>query len=187
MIAKFVDSVKQYDGTQLCSLWAFRNFGLQGDSIVSFRGRCHVQIDHMVDLADVRANDSIYSEDMLHFIVEHFDMDLEKTVTRQRLLIAIIKEVLEDLTGCRLKRNGDDLYLNDAKLSVSIATLSPVSTVIHTGINISSNNTPVPTVSITDLGWPENRSAELADKIGQRYANEIESIRLARCKVRGVQ
>lgn len=187
MIAKYVDSVKHYDGTQLGSLWAFRNFGFQGDSIVSFRGSCDVSIKHMVDLADVRANDSIYSEDMLHFIVEHFDMDLEKTIVRQRLLISIIKELLEELTGCKLKRSGDDLYLNTRKLSVSIATLSPVSSMIHTGINISSKNTPVPTVSTLDLGWPVTHCQELATEIANRYAAEMDSIKLARCKVRGVE
>ncbi|WP_031513974.1 DUF366 family protein [Desulfofalx alkaliphila] len=186
MIGKFIQENITYDGSQLSSLWAFRNFGLQGDSIVSFRGSCEVKIDAMVDLADVRDGDSIYSEDMLHFIVEHFDMDLEKAVTRQRLLITIIKELLEELTGCRLKRKGDDLYHGENKLSVSIATLSPVSSMIHTAINISSNNTPVPTISTSELGWPEHRSAELAEEICQRYVAEINSIFMARCKVRGV-
>ncbi|MBM7855286.1 hypothetical protein JOC37_001679 [Desulfohalotomaculum tongense] len=186
MIDKFVREITHYDGSQLSSLWAFRNFGIQGDSIISFRGSCDVQLSHMVDLADVRAGDSIYSEDMLHFIIEHFDMDLEKTVTRQRLLISIIKELLEEETSCRLIRRGDDLYQGSRKLSVSIATLSPVSTMIHTGINISSHNTPVPTVSISELGWPEDRSEELAAEICARYVAEINSIKMARCKVRGV-
>ncbi|MBO8138043.1 MAG: DUF366 family protein [Desulfotomaculum sp.] len=186
MIRKFVQEITHYDGTQLSSLWAFRNLGIQGDSIISFRGSCNVSLSHMVDLADVRAGEDIYSEDMLHFIIEHFDMDLEKTITRQRLLISIIKEILEEKTSCHLKRRGDDLYQGNRKLSVSIATLSPVSSMIHTGINISSRNTPVPTVSISELGWPEERSSELAELISKRYIDEINSIKMARCKVRGV-
>ncbi|MCD5406644.1 MAG: DUF366 family protein [Desulfotomaculum sp.] len=186
MISKFIKEVNHYDGSQLNSLWALRNFGLQGDSIISFRGSCDIQPVNMVDLVDVRAKDSIFSTDMLHFIIEHFDLDLEKTITRQRLLICIIKEVLEEQTGCRLKRQGDDLYRDKLKLSISIATLSPVSAMIHTGINISVKNTPVPTVSISELGWSKQCYLELAVEIANRYGAEIESIRMARCKVRGV-
>ncbi|MTI81011.1 MAG: DUF366 family protein [Firmicutes bacterium] len=183
---KFVQEVTHYNGTQLSSLWAYKNFGIQGDSIISFRGSCQVNLSHMVDLADVRSGDTIYSEDMLHFIIEHFDMDLEKTVTRQRMLITIIKDALEEETGSRLHRQGDDLYMEERKLSVSIATLSPVSTLIHTGINISSKNTPLPTVSTHELGCPEENSEILAEKIMRRYVDEINSIKMARCKVRGV-
>lgn len=186
MLGRFVEDTVTYDGTQLSSLWAFKNYGIQGDSIVSFRGGCKVELTHMVDLADVLQQDTIFSEDMLHFIVEHFDMDLEKTVTRQRLLMAIIKEILEERTGCKLNRSGDDLYHGSNKLSVSIATLSPVSTMIHTGLNISSQNTPVNTVSVVELGWPENSIKELAVEIINNYVSEIEGIKMARCKVRGV-
>ena len=157
---------------------------MQGDSIVAFTGPCRVELTEMVDQEDVRAGAAIFSELMLHFIVEHFDLDLEKTVTRQRLLIAIIKDTITELSGPGLRRQGDDLYLDERKLSVSIATLSPVSTVIHTGLNLSSRNTPVPTVSLPELGIDPRQLGEL---VLQRYQQEINSIRLARCKVRGVQ
>ncbi|MCL5046252.1 MAG: DUF366 family protein, partial [Actinobacteria bacterium] len=49
----FLPEFIKYDGRQLSSLWAFRNFGIQGDSIVAFRGPCHVELTEMVDLADV--------------------------------------------------------------------------------------------------------------------------------------
>lgn len=185
---KYTNAIEQqitYDGTQLSSLWAYKNFGLQGDSIVAFRGPCHVKLDKMVDLADVLAEEHIYSEEMLHFIIEHFDMDLEKTVIRQRLLIAIIRELLEEALGIKLTRDGDDLFLGDGKLSVSIATLSPVSTMIHTGLNVSSANTPVQTVSLADLGVKDIHA--FADKVLTAYTAETESIRMARCKVRGVE
>lgn len=175
-----------YNGTQLSSLYAFRNLGIQGDSIICFRGICNVELTELVDLADVRDNAPIYSEDMLHFIIEHFDNDLEKTVIRQRLLIAIIKEIIEKKTGSILIRSGDDLYLNNLKLSVSIATASPVSTMIHTGLNISSHNTPVPTISLIDLGIENDEMLSLGATISQAYSEEMNSIRLARCKVRGV-
>lgn len=186
MLVQVFQAPLKYDGTQLSSLFAFRNFGLQGDSILCFRGGCQVALTEMVDLADVRANSPIFSEDMLHFIIEHFDHHLESTVIRQRLFIAIIKEIIEDRTGIKFFRSGDDLYKDNLKLSVSIATASPVSTMIHTGLNVSSQNTPVPTIGLADLGLSTNEILPFGDLIAQKYAKEMASIRLARCKVRGV-
>jgi hypothetical protein len=172
----------KYDGTQLSSLWAFRTFKIQGDSIVSFCGECEVSLEHMVDLVDVLNQDTIYSEEMAHFIIEHFDLELEKTIFRQRLLICIIKEIIEGY-GHRLTRRGDDLYQDNKKMSVSIATLSRISSLIHIGINISSANTPVPTVSLDDL---QIDAGVFIENVVMQYMAELNSIKLARCKVRGV-
>ncbi|MDD2234574.1 MAG: DUF366 family protein [Desulfitobacteriaceae bacterium] len=173
-----------YDGSQLQSLFTFKNYGLMGDSIVVFRGKCSVRQAEMVDLEDVRAQEWIWSEDMLHFIIEHFELDLAKTILRQRLLISIIKEELETLGDKSLRRDGDDLFRKQEKLSVSISTLSPVSTLIHCGLNISSVNTPVPTVSLEDLGVFD--VLDFGEKVASHYCGEMESVLLARCKVRGV-
>ncbi len=173
-----------YDGTQLSSLFAYKNFAVRGDSVAVFRGPCNVALSEMVDMEDVLAEDRIYSEDMLHFIIEHFDMDLEKTVTRQRLFIALIKERLEAGGIGGIVRQGDDLYRGSDKLSVSIATLSPVSSMIHIGLNVSSRNTPVPTVSLGDLGVAD--ALEFGREVAEAYAAELSGIKAARCKVRGV-
>lgn len=174
----------KYDGTQLSSLFAYRNYRVQGDSIVAFRGPCQVELKEMVDVEDVLDQAHIYSEDMLHFIIEHFDQDLEKMVLRQRLFIAIIHEMLINEGVQGLTRAGDDLYLVEGKLSVSIATLTRVSTMIHTGLNISSKFTPVKTISLPELGILDIK--DFANKIMKAYTSEINSICLARCKVRGV-
>lgn len=174
-----------YDGSQLQSLFAYKNFGLMGDSISVFRGACRVELNEMVDIEDVLAEDWIFSEDMLHFIVEHFEMDLEKTIIRQRLLIATIKEELEKLGVKTLSRSGDDLYEEDKKLSVSISTLSPVSTLIHCGLNVSNENTPIPTIGLKNLHIHDVLT--FGESVARNYCNEVESMRLARCKVRGVQ
>jgi uncharacterized protein len=100
-----------YDGQQLAPHWIFRQFDLLGDAIVAFVGECHVEIEHMVDLEDVKADDAIYSPLMLHCIAEFFHQDLELAVYRQRLLIITAKELLEEVTGRRVQRKGDDLYL----------------------------------------------------------------------------
>lgn len=187
MQQRFINEIIKYDGTQLASLWAFRRLGLQGDSIVSFQGPCQVNLSEMVDLADVRNNSPIFSENMLHFIIEHFDLELEKTIVRQRLLTAIIKDAVHQLTGVVLRRDGDDIFFEEKKLSVSIATLTPVSTMIHTGLNILSDNVPVTAVGLADLGLSGNDVRKLGISICDFYTRECLEIRMARCKVRGVK
>ncbi|GAV22520.1 DUF366 family protein [Carboxydothermus pertinax] len=184
MFTRFIDQKIDYDGSQLRPHFIYENFGLIGDAIIAFRGKASV-LDHLVDLEDKKKEAFIYSEDMLHFIVEHFDLDLEKAVLRQRLLIAIIKETLEVFIDKPIVRMGDDLFIDDRKLSVSIATKSLVSTLIHTGINVKSDNAPVAAIGLKDLGL-ENRVEYLGRFIVQRYGMEMESINLAKAKVRGV-
>ncbi len=176
----------EYDGSQLASLWALRSFNLQGDSIVTFRGPCRVEVEALVDVRDRLDHAPIYSPDMVHFIVEHFDLDLEKTVYRQRLLMAIVKDLVGDAAGVPLRRLSDDLYVGHRKLSVSIATLSPVSTMIHAGINVTTAGVPVPAVGLAELGLNEDLIWVLAQRVACGYAEEIRSSAQARCKVRGV-
>ena len=173
-----------YTGAELSSHFAYRRFDLSGDSLVAFCGACSVGLDEMVDLADVKDNAPIYSENMLHFIAEFFGGDLEKTVLRQRLLISIIKDEIALLSGSDFVRRGDDIYDGEGKLSVSIATASPVSCMIHTGINISSKNTPVKTAALDDYGID---AYAFAQKVLSSFSDEISDIHHARCKVRGVK
>ncbi len=177
-----------YDGRQLAPHWIYRHFDLVGDGIVAFYGPCQVELAEMVDVEDVKAAAPIYSPLMLHCIAEFFQTDLELAVYRQRLLIITAKELLEEVTPHTIQRRGDDLYATrpdgtPGKLSVSIATASPTSTLIHTGFNIDTEGTPVPTVSLTELGVEVE---SFARDLLHRYAAEVENIRLARCKVRAV-
>lgn len=181
----FVEERCTYTGEQLSSLFTYRNFRIQGDSVIAFIGPCRVELTEMVDLEDVLAQDWIYSPLMLHFIIEIFHLDLEKMITVQRLFIAIIKEQLEFNGVKGIKRKGDDLYLDNRKLSVSIATISPVSCMIHTGLNIETEGTPVPTVGLSELGIDDPRA--FAQQVMKALAMELEEIELARCKVRGVK
>ena len=70
------------------------------------------------------------------------------------------------------------------KLSVSIVICSPVSFMIHAGVNISSGDTPVKTKGLSDYGIDEYVFAEI---ILDRFAGEMAGARSARCKVRGVK
>lgn len=184
MKTHFIDSELKYDGTQLAPHFAYTNHNILGDSIVSFIGPCDVNLDHLVDLEDVKRKAPIYSESMLHFIVEHFEDDLKTVICYQRLLISLIQqELIESCEGLVLRRQGDDLFDEHHKLTVSIATASTTSCLIHTGINIISDNTPVPTKGLKDYGVNE---FALATGVMNRYRVEMEGIKKARAKVRGV-
>ena len=174
----------KYIGLQLAPHWIYKNFKLQGDAIVAFKGECEVKLSEMVDIEDVINNEPIYSKYMLSFITEQFGVNLVEGVYRQRLLICIIKELLEEY-GVFVIRNGDDLIINGAKLSVSIATKSTTSILIHTGLNIVSENAPVNAAGLTsDLGITDIDNFAL--RVMQRYSEEIDDIYLASTKVRGV-
>jgi len=87
-----------YDGSQIGSLWAYTKFEVQDDSIVCFRGSCAIPLNHMIDVEDKIHNEKIESPDMLHFIVEHFDVpSLKVAYARQRLLACIAGEVFRDM------------------------------------------------------------------------------------------
>ena len=174
----------KYIGSQLAPHWIYKNFKLQGDAIVAFKGECEVKLSEMVDIEDVINNEPIYSKYMLSFITEQFGVNLVEGVYRQRLLICIIKELLEEC-GIFVIRNGDDLIINGAKLSVSIAKKSTTSILIHTGLNIVSENAPVNAAGLTsDLGITDIDNFAL--RVMQRYSEEIDDIYLASTKVRGV-
>ena len=171
------------DGSQLAPHWILQKTSLRNDAIVSFIGPARVDA-HLVDLEDVLLGKNIYSPRMLHFIAEHFDSDLEKKILRQRLFISLLQQKLNFLTGkSDIVRRGDDLFLGEFKLTVSIATASSVSSLMHTGINIACHGTPVPTKGLADFDIDPRKFA--GDVMGA-YAEEMSGVRWARCKVRGV-
>jgi hypothetical protein len=184
MKTKFITEKIHYDGTQLKSLFAYLEHKLLGDSIVSFCGSCDVSFDHMVDGEDFLAGSAIRGSMMLHFIVEEFGQGLELMVTRQRLLTSIVYQELIEKGKIGLKREGDDIYVGEGKLSISIATVSPVSGLIHFAMNISNVGTPVKTASLEDLCL---NPQELAQTIMSKYALEVTSIKEACQKVHWVK
>ena len=184
MKTKLIEEEIKYIGSQLQPHWIYKNFKLQGDAIVAFIGECEVKLTEMVDIEDVINNEPIYSKSMLSFITEQFNIDLVEGVFRQRLLICIIKELLEQ-RGVFVVRNGDDLMINGRKLSVSIATKSTTSILIHTGLNIESEGAPVKASGLTsELGITDIRA--FAQEVMTAYAEELKDIELASTKVRGV-
>ena len=184
MHTKLIEKEIKYIGSQLAPHWIYKNFKLQGDAIVAFIGECEVALTEMVDIEDVINNEPIYSKSMLSFITEQFNVNLVEGVFRQRLLICIIKELLEE-RGIFVVRNGDDLMIDGKKLSVSIATKSTTSILIHTGLNILSEGAPIKASGLTsELGITDIK--EFALEVMKRYSEELEDINLASTKVRGV-
>jgi len=181
---QFIEEEMAYTGDQLRSNFAYRHFGIMGDSIIGFCGGCDVKPEFMVDIEDIKSGNKIYSESMLHFIIEHFDTDIEKAILRQLLLATIIHEAIHDREkGVLTKRIGSDLFDQDAKLSVSVATVTPISSLIHFGVNISSAHTPVKTRGLKDYGIDPRT---FALEVMERYVREQGEIQRARCKVRWV-
>ena len=167
-----LDEKTDYDGSQISSLWAYNLKGIQQDSIVAFRGGCDVKLEHMIDLEDKRMGDSIYSTDMLHFLIEHFDStDLKLVYARQRLFTAIVAEALLD-GGITTTRQGDDLFVNGKKLTISIASTSAVSQKIHFGINVFHDFYG----NLADNGVDEVKAVGLLGDIANRYVAEFEDI-----------
>jgi len=178
----FVPNEITYTGEQLRSHWAYMSYDLLGDSAVAFIGACRIQPEHMKDLEDVKALSRIHSEGMVHFIVEHFGLGLDQGVLRQHLLVALMAEDLNRRLGePRVRREGSDLYDGRYKLTISIASLSPVSTLIHAAINVTSRGTPVPTRGLEDFGIAPR---EFADQVLSAYARECAIIQRACLKVR---
>jgi hypothetical protein len=170
--------------TELYGHFAFKNFGIAGDAAVAFIGPCDVEGERLVDLADKRAGEKIKAARMLHFIVEHFGVPLAEAVWRQRLFAAIVsEEVSARAPKASVRREGDDVFAGDGKLTVSIATVSPTSVLVHFGVNVDGSGAPVAVADLQSLGID---ARELAPAVLVRYAAEAESARAAACKVKGV-
>ncbi len=185
---KILENDLLYDGTQLSPHWIFKNTGLLGNASVAFCGGCDVPVEKMVDLADVRDNKPIFSRRMLHILAEFFDADLTQTILYQRLLVALAQQeiLFRSASGggkTAVVRGGNDLYDDGAKLSVSVATASPVSTLIHFGLNISSQGTPVRTKGLEDYGIDP---LSFAKALLESFRDEIRTVKEARAKVRPV-
>ena len=173
-----------YTGDQLRSHFVREKAGITSDGLVAFRGACAVTGSRLVDLDDAEQHSSIIAEEMLHFIGEHFECNLSETNYRLRLFISIIGEFIRELASdLVLTRNGDDLFIAEKKLTVAIATVTPVSTVFHCGVNIDARGAPVPAVGLGEIGVDEDK---FTAAVLERYRQECLSIDRAIRKVRGV-
>lgn len=176
---RITDKEIAYDGLQLDSHWICREFNLLGDAIVAFEGKSDVPISHMVDLEDVKANAPIYSPRMLHFVAEWFIDSWTEGLLLQYLFVQTLYASLWEKGIENLNRRGNDIYFKGRKLNVSIATKTIGSVLMHTGVNIRTENTPVPTAGLLEL---QIQPLPFAESLLTRFQEDLSSLRRSRVK-----
>jgi len=180
----WVEEPIPYTGAELRSHWLRERFGLRGDAAAAFVGPCGVRKEHVIDMDERISGEPIAAQSMLHMICEHFQVSLREMVVRQRLLSAICLETMREKgseLAQMLTRRGDDLFLGRRKLSVGIATVSPVSALCHFGVNVTEAGVPVPAAALDELGLAPGIFGPL---VLERYAAEMDGVVDAVAKVR---
>jgi hypothetical protein len=176
--------VRPYTGVELRPHFLLSEMGIRGSAISAFTGPCHVKTEHLVDWEDKLAHDRIDAKEMIHFIGEFFGMSLNEGVLTQRFFMATFLDTCNDELSKRgqfLKRTGDDLWLGDRKLSVSIVTATPVSVLMHVGINIDPAGAPVKAVGLAELGLDP---VQIMGTFRERFLKEWNDMKWACTKVR---
>ncbi len=177
---RFVETPTHYDGTQLQPHWIYKNTGILGDALIAAIGGADVSLDHMVDQEDVLRQAPIYSPKMLHFLGEFFIDSLDQGILIQHLLAAEIYGLLWEKGARELTKRGNDIYYQGRKMSVSIATRSGVSILLHTALNIETEGTPIPTSGLKELGYMPQPFGEI---VLERFAQQVRIWTAARAKV----
>jgi len=187
---KFLGQNDVYDGRQLRPHYILSTAKLQGSSIIAWIAGCDVKTSELVDWEDKLNEDHIKSAKMIHFLGEFFEMSIGEAVTLQRLWMSIIRDQIEKESQSHLTREGDDLFFNDSKLSVSIVTASPVSKLLHIGINIDASGAPVKAQGLKDLPklerYSDSEFQELALRILKSFETEWNGVQWACVKVKPV-
>ncbi len=173
-----------YTGPELRPHFLLSKFGIEGSLLVAFRGPCEVATDHLVDWEDRLALDCIRAREMLHFLGEFFGITLKEGIWIQRLIVSEIESILLR-KGLVVVRDGDDLFVEKKKLSVSIVTVSPVSVLLHLGINIDPAGAPVDAIGLGTI-LSESEVPAFALEVLERFKREFESVDRAAVKVRPV-
>ncbi len=177
-----------YTGSELTPHWVSQKTGEFGSGLVAFKGAAEVASEELVDLEDRRADAIIRAKSMLHFLGEFFERDLSWTIAQQRLLTAIITDVLRaQVDRGEFSRKGDDVFWRDnqtsnwRKLTVSIVTGSPVSCLLHFGINIDPAGAPVDAIGLDELGLKD--WSAVAQEVMAKFSAELDGQWRARTKV----
>lgn len=185
IVHKHVEEIFPYDGSQIDASWAFREFGIYGSSVVTWIGPVNITPDNLKDFADVGLE--IKSNYMVNFICEFFDCqpaNMRIAYLRQRLLVMIFREILSE-HGIVSKREGDDIFVDGGKLSISIATASLSSMKIHFALNLEDKGTPddVDTIGLYDIRdsngeqiFNESNVVDLINETANRFIAEVETI-----------
>lgn len=180
------ETERAYRGPELRPHYILETFNIEGHALVAFQGPCDVATDKLVDWEDRLAKDHIRAKSMIHVLGEFFQVPLIEGVWMQRLFAATVYSVLRDsLVGqsAQVTRSGDDIFVNDKKLSVSIVAPSPASCVFHFGINIDPLGAPVQAIGLQELNV---KPRQLIEQVFTQFEAEWASISRACVKVRPV-
>ena len=181
---KHIDEIFEYDGSQINPSWAFQEFGIYGSSIITWIGPVNITPDNLKDFADVGLE--IKSNHMVNFICEFFDQqppNMRVAYLRQRLLVMIFREILGEY-GVETTREGDDIFVDKRKLSISIASISLSSSKIHFALNLEDKGTPddVETIGLFDIRvnnqqvFNNENLINLINETVNRFISELETI-----------
>ena len=192
---KHIDEIFEYDGSQINPSWAFQEFGIYGSSIITWIGPVNITPDNLKDFADIGLE--IKSNYMANFICEFFDQqppNMRIAYLRQRLLVMIFREILTEY-GVQTEREGDDIFVDGRKLSISIASVSLSSAKIHFALNLEDKGTPsdVETIGLYDIRvngrqvFTEDNLLDLINKTVTKFIDELETIEkdISKTKVLG--
>ena len=192
---KHIDEIFEYDGSQINPSWAFQEFGIYGSSIVTWIGPVNITPNNLKDFADVGLE--IKSNNMVNFICEFFDQqppNMRIAYLRQRLLVMIFREILTEY-GVKTTREGDDIFVDGGKLSISIASVSLSSAKIHFALNLEDKGTPsdVETIGLYDIKvdgeqvFDGDNIKDLIKETVSRFINELDTIEndISKTKVLG--
>ena len=178
-----------YDGSQLKHCLAYEYKKVLGSTISYFIGAAAVK-EHLVDLEDSLANDFIKSKKMAHFVIEIPGASITEAVLWQRLFITKCIDWIHANRSIRdimwFNRDGDDILIalvegDWKKLSVSIATLSRFSGLIHVGINIEVGpDCPVKAIGLSEI---TSNISQFAKIVAKEFAEEYTDIVNATYKV----
>jgi hypothetical protein len=178
-----IESALQYDGLQLSSAFMDQHAPGEDDAVVLFVGEADVPVEHLVDREDAEAGAFIYSPSMAHAVVEHRGLELGEGVWRQRMLVRLAAQWINSRSGISVEVRGDDIYVGEGKLSVSVATNSSRGCLIHLGVNVEIEGVPVRAAGLRDLRIP---ATEFLQALARLYAEEMASAKHATSKVRSV-
>jgi hypothetical protein len=184
---KHIDKKFEYNGSQINPSWAFKTFGIKGSSIITWCGPMNITPNNMKDFADVGLE--IKGNEMLHCMSEFFDIqpaNIRMAYMRQRLLVLIFKEELSKM-GVESTRDGDDIFVNGAKLTVSIASVSISSMKIHFAFNLKDEGTPnvLDTIGLYEiknekgeLVFNQNNLLDFVNNFVNSFIKELQTIEL---------
>lgn len=142
-----------YKGNELLPGWERLSYNVRGNSLVYWISPTDVSVEFMKDVDDVRENLSIRSDSMLHFVFTYYTMnDATWAVLVQRLFTKHITDYIRQhfIQQNIVRVDGNDVFVDGRKFSVSIAGIAPGLTKFHFGINVESKGAPIPVSSLSD-------------------------------------